>query len=95
MNQWSSRLREKALENFIAEDLDARLPRVEVIGQRRVNIENHRGILEYSDTTMRVAFAGSELRITGRDMELRALTLTELTIAGTICALEYTGQAAK
>lgn len=95
MNQWSSRLREKALENFIAEDLDARLPRVEVIGQRRVNIENHRGILEYSDTTMRVAFAGSELRITGHDMELRALTLTELTIAGTICALEYTGQAAK
>lgn len=89
MSERSGRLRERARENFLAEDLDPRLPRVEVIGDRRVMIENHRGILEYSDTTMRVSLAGSELRVTGFDLELRMLTLTEMTIAGTIRALEY------
>lgn len=89
MSEWSGRLRERAQENFLAEDLDPRLPRVEMIGHRRVSIENHRGIIEYSDTLMRVALVGSELRIIGMGMELRMLTLTEMTIAGTICALEY------
>lgn len=89
MSERSGRLRERARESFLAEDLDPRLPRVEMIGDRRVFIENHRGIIEYSDTMMRVALAGSELRIIGAAMELRTLTLTEMTIAGTICALEY------
>ena len=89
MSEWSGRLRERARENFLAEDLDPRLPRIEMIGDRRVCIENHRGIIEYSDTLMRVALAGGELRIVGVGMDLRMLTLTEMTIAGTICALEY------
>ena len=89
MSEWSGAPRERARENFLAEDLDPRLPRVEVIGDRRVVIENHRGIIEYSDVLMRVALVGSELRITGFDMELRMLTLDQMTIAGNICALEY------
>lgn len=88
MSQWSGRLRELG-DNFLAEDLDPRLSRVEVTGDRRVHVENHRGILEYSDIVMRIALAGSELRITGHDLELSALTLTELTVSGTVCALEY------
>lgn len=88
MSQWSGRLRGLE-ESFLVEDMDPRLFRVEVTGDRRVHVENHRGIVEYSDTIMRVALAGSELRITGHDLELSALTLTELTISGTICALEY------
>lgn len=89
MNEWSGRLRDRARENFLAEDLDPRLPRVEIIGDRRVSIENHRGIIEYSDTLMRVALVGNELRVIGCNMELRMLTLTDMTIAGTIRALEY------
>ncbi|MBP3312923.1 MAG: YabP/YqfC family sporulation protein [Butyricicoccus sp.] len=88
MSQWSGRLRGLE-ESFLVEDLDPRLPRVEVTGDRRVHVENHRGIVEYSDTMMRIALAGSELRITGHDLELSALTLTELTVSGRVCALEY------
>ena len=82
-------LRERAKESFLAEDLDTSLPRVELIGDRRVMIENHRGILEYSDVCMRVALSGLILRVIGSGLELRRLTLTEMTIAGKICALEY------
>ncbi len=92
MNQWSDRLRGLVRENFIAEDLDPHLPRIELIGGRRGNIENHRGIIEYSDIEMRVALSDGELDITGHDMELRALTLTELTIAGVIDAIAYRRQ---
>lgn len=89
MSQWSGCLRGLARDNFLAEDLDPRLPRVELTGDRRVDIENHRGMIEYSDTVMRIALADGELRITGREMELTALTLTELTVSGMIRALEY------
>lgn len=89
MGEWMGRLHERMRENFLAEDLDPRLPHVEVVGDRRVLIENHQGILEYSDTVMRVALGGMELCISGEDMDLRVLTLHELTIAGKIRALEY------
>ena len=88
MSQWSGRLRELG-DTFLAEDLDPRLSRVEVTGDRRGHVGKHRGILGYSETVMRIALAGSELRITGHDLELSALTLTELTVSGTVCALEY------
>lgn len=89
MSEWSGRLRGLARGNFLAEDLDPRLPHVELTGDRQVDIENHRGMIEYSDTVMRIALASGELRITGFDMELTALTLTELTVSGTIRALEF------
>ncbi len=84
MGEWK-----KMRELFLVEDLNPHLPYVELVGDRRVLIENHQGILEYSDTVMRVAVGGMELCISGENMDLRVLTLHELTIAGTIRSLEY------
>ncbi|MBS7225660.1 MAG: YabP/YqfC family sporulation protein [Clostridiaceae bacterium] len=89
MREWNDRLRDFARGNFLAEDLNPRLPHVELTGDRQAEVENHRGMIEYSDTVMRVALADGELRITGCNLELSALTLTELTVSGTIRAVEY------
>lgn len=89
MGEWMGRLQEKMRDNFLAEDLDPRLPYVQVVGDKRVLIENHTGIVEYSDTVMRVSLGGMELCIGGEGMDLTVLTLRELTIEGRIHTLEY------
>ena len=38
-----------------AQTLDDRLPRVELTGDRRLVLENHRGVTEYGETLVRIA----------------------------------------
>jgi len=63
-------------------------PRVDLQGDRRVVIENHRGMVEYSDTCMRVAVRGGVVKVTGLDLELQIMNHDELVIGGTIAAVE-------
>lgn len=70
-------------------DLRSDRPRVEIIGNERVEIENHRGILEYEDGLLRVRCSGCEVRVTGADLALAALSIDELVVTGTIVAVEY------
>ena len=91
MAGWTKRLQAQARDSFLAEDLDRGLPRIEILGDRRVIVENHRGILEYSDTRMRIACGRLTLRILGEGLEIRALSLNELAVTGRIHAVEYIG----
>ena len=47
------------------DDLHGARPRVEIIGNSRVVVENHRGIQEYDDGLLRIKCCGCEVRITG------------------------------
>lgn len=85
------RLRARAEDSFLAEDLDMGLPRIEIVGDRRVTVENHKGIVEYSDTLMRIACGRLQLRITGAGLELCALSLSEVSVTGKIISVEYIG----
>ncbi len=76
-------------ESALADDLAPGAPRIELLGDRRVLVENHKGILEYSDTLMRINCGTSVLRIVGAELELRSLSLTELAVTGRICQLGY------
>lgn len=89
MNGLRKRLRETAKDSFLAEDLEPGLPRIEIIGDRRVTVENHRGIIEYGDTLMRIQCGRLQLRIEGTSLELRALSLNEVSVTGKIRAVEY------
>ena len=48
-----------------------------------------RGIIEYSDTCIRLSAQGLILRFTGTGLEIRAFTDSEAIVAGTILGLEY------
>ena len=71
-----------------AQTLDDRLPRVELTGDRRLVLENHRGVTEYGETLVRIACGGSEVRVTGTGLRLSALSLTEAVIEGKIHSVE-------
>ena len=74
----------------LLEDLHSGRPRVEIIGNSRVVVENHHGIQEYDDNLLRVKCSGCEVRIMGAELRLTALSLDELAVTGVIASVEYT-----
>lgn len=81
-------LRRQGEQHFLAEDLDVMTPRIEILGDRRVSIENHEGILEYGQEVMRIRCSRMVVKISGEGLELRNVTLTELAVTGKIISVE-------
>ena len=67
----------------------AGLPHIELVGQRQLLIENHQGILSYSDSIIDVNTVGRVVRIRGERLELLAMTSEALRIGGTIADVEF------
>ena len=69
-------------------DVLAGLPRVELIGDREVRMENHRGILSYAEEEIHVSAGGFVIKIVGEALKLRAMTGLELLVTGRIRGVE-------
>ena len=69
-------------------DLVAGLPRIELIGDRELRMENHRGILAYGTEEIHISGGRLVLRVRGEELELRAMNAGELLITGRIWGLE-------
>lgn len=69
-------------------DALAGLPRVELVGDREVRMENHRGILAYGEQEIHVSGGPFVIKIMGEALELRAMTGLELLITGHITAIQ-------
>lgn len=60
------------------------LPIVELAGDRRVLIENHFGVKEYSRERIGVKVTYGQVTICGGDLELRHMTRRQLVVSGRI-----------
>lgn len=60
-----------------------------ILGNFEVCIENYRGILEYTDTLIRVQTKGKQIRLSGKQLQIEYYTNDEMKITGRICSLEY------
>lgn len=69
-------------------DTVAGLPRITLTGDRRVLIENHRGLLEYSEETVEVSGGRLRVRVRGTGLRLRAMDAEALLVTGTIFSVE-------
>lgn len=84
-------LLEKTAELFdLPADALASLPRLEVVGDSELRIENHKGILAYGSEEIHVSGGSYIVKITGHDLELRAMTGLELLITGKIDQIQLT-----
>lgn len=70
-------------------DLVAGLPHVEVLGNRQFYMENHKGILSYSDGEIDINGDQLIVRVYGRDLELVSMTGEALRIRGSIDRVEW------
>lgn len=62
--------------------LDA--PRVTIIGNFELGIENHRGLIEYNDNCVRVNTSIGVFKLTGSNLSIKNIDLEEIVITGSI-----------
>ncbi len=70
-------------------DVVLNLPRIIVIGNNQFYIENHRGVMEYSDHLIRVRITGGELQVAGSELIIRNVYQEEIIIEGQIQRVEF------
>ncbi len=73
----------------LPKDLVLDLPRLIIIGQKELYLENHKGIIEYSDSCIKINLARGFLEIIGEDMEIRLIMQDEVSIIGRIAKVQF------
>lgn len=65
------------------------LPKIVLVGNIKIFIENHRGILEYTTEKVRVNVMEYEVAITGKNLLLRNVLPDELCVEGKIKSISF------
>ena len=73
----------------IPKDVMCGVPLMRIIGREELCIENYRGILEYTDTFVRIQSKIGQIHITGRKLEIKYYTNDEMKVVGMIDSLTY------
>lgn len=85
-NPFKSRVSDAA---NIPKDVILGVPLIRMVGQEEFYIENYRGILEYTDTFIRVQTKIGQIHLSGKRLEIIYYTNDEMKVVGRIESLEY------
>ena len=66
------------------------LPRVELLGDRELRMEAHKGILAYGGEEIHISGGRLIVKVRGANLELRAMNGSELLITGEIAGVDLT-----
>ena len=69
-------------------DVVAGIPRLELLGDRELRMECHKGILAYGTEEIHISGGKLVVSVRGEGLELRSMNPTELLITGRIASLE-------
>ena len=70
-------------------DALAGLPRLELVGDRELRMEAHKGILAYGDEEILISGGKLVVRVRGSALELKSMNPAELLITGQILSLDF------
>ncbi|MEG1441855.1 MAG: YabP/YqfC family sporulation protein [Oscillospiraceae bacterium] len=73
----------------ISKDIILDTALIKFIGNRELTIENYKGIIEYTDTCIRVKAKPNILKITGKNLEIKTITQEMLYITGRILCFSF------
>ncbi|WP_166243727.1 sporulation protein YqfC [Paenibacillus turpanensis] len=83
LNQWAAGMMD------LPQDVIFDLPRVTMIGDMQLYIENHRGVLHFSSQELQLALSKGTLQVLGSDLVIRAILPEEVFIEGKIIGVRY------
>ncbi len=85
-NKW----RENIADFFeLPKEVLMNLPRMTLIGNIQLYLENYGGIIEYNQEILRLSIRGGEIVIQGDDLVIRNFFSEEIYIEGKIHSVEY------
>ncbi|OCA91152.1 sporulation protein YqfC [Bacillus sp. FJAT-27225] len=89
-----------SLRNWIAAKMDLPqdvimdLPRITMIGQIHIYIENHRGLLSFTDREIRLVLKKGQLLIKGKAFVIKTILPEEILLEGKIDQVVYINEEA-
>ena len=85
-----ARLKEKITEALeLPKEIVLNVPRLTMIGNTNLVIENYKGIVEYASERIRVNTGTGTIRITGNGLVLKEITSEDILVDGDILGLEF------
>jgi sporulation protein YqfC len=76
----------------LPEDVMMDLPRITMIGQIHIYIENHRGLLTFTDNEVRLLLKQGQLLIRGQSFVIKMILPEEILLEGKIVEVTYLEQ---
>jgi sporulation protein YqfC len=73
----------------IPEDTLLNLPKITMMGNTQVLIENHMGVIEYTPQKLRIGVSFGEIEITGTEFFLKNILSDELSLQGRIESIVF------
>lgn len=73
----------------LPKDIMLNLPRISMIGNNQMLVENHRGVIEYTPQKIRLNSTIGVIRIEGQDMDLKNIAADDIMITGVIKHVEF------
>lgn len=90
MKTWGRFLRKKATQILdLPQDVTMEMPRVTMIGSVHIYIENHRGVLRFTDNELRLLLTNGQLLVKGSTFVLRIILPEEVLLEGKIDEVRY------
>ncbi|MBM7649995.1 sporulation protein YqfC [Bacillus ectoiniformans] len=88
--KWSQQMRNWVTKSMnLPEDVMMDLPRITLIGQLHIYVENHRGLLAFSDKEIRLLLSKGQLLIKGHSFTIKTILPEEILLEGKIEHLTY------
>lgn len=92
MNDWQKRVGNWLSNHLqLPSDVVLELPRITTIGQFHAYVENHRGLIVFTDKELQLKLTKGELKITGKRLVIKTLLPEEILIEGTIDSIMFVG----
>lgn len=73
----------------IPKDVLLGMPVITLTGQLELNLENYRGILEYTEFLIRIKTKIGQIKIKGKKLQVAYYTNDEMKVTGKIESIEY------
>jgi sporulation protein YqfC len=65
------------------------VPKLTMVGNSDIIIENYRGVMEYDGTRIRISTGIGVIRLTGERLVIKEITSEEILVCGEIASLEF------
>ncbi|WLR43987.1 sporulation protein YqfC [Bacillus carboniphilus] len=84
-NNWRKKLSSFLTNSLeLPSDVMMNMPRITLVGQLHIYIENHKGLLTFSDKELRLMLYQGQLQILGEGFVIKTILSDEILLQGTI-----------
>jgi sporulation protein YqfC len=88
--KWGQTLRKLLAKSMdLPNDVMMDLPRITMIGQLHIYIENHRGLLTFSDQEIRLLLKQGQLLVRGQSFIIKTILPEEILLEGKIDSVRF------